>query len=335
MVFGKSRSIVGRIVVVLLSVVAVTAVGAGIPWAGAKIGLWDWPKPSAWYGVLLGFLGGAIVLFEMALYPRKSFRRFKLGRMKMWMWLHVWLGIVCLPVIVVHAGFGFGGPLPAATLILFLAVIASGVWGLVLQQWLPEKILRETPDETIASQSDRAARFYLGRRLRAAKMGEGDRTGEVYRLIEALIEPPPEPDELVMPVKLAIGVGAGPAVYGRGSGETAPQAEPLVTGQPARDLVAFRDLVLVPYLLDGRRSGSPLSAATESTRRFARLRETVRADARPVIDRLEELADLRRLWDRQAWVHWWLHNWIPVHLFLSVAMTGLMLVHAVRALKYW
>lgn len=335
MVFGKSRTVLGRIIRVLLSVAVITAIGAGIPWLGASVGLWGWPQPSSWYGVLLGFVGGGIVLFEMALYPRKTLRRFKFGRTKLWMALHVWLGIVCLPVIVVHAGFGFGGPLPAATLILFLAVIASGVWGLVLQQWLPEKILRETPDETIASQSDRAARFYLGRRLRAAKMGEDDHTGEVYRLIEALVEAPPEPDELVAAIPLAVGRGATGVLRGRGSGESAPQAEPLVTGQPARDLQTFRDLVLVPYLLDGRRSGSPLSAATESARRFTRLRDSIPADARPVIDRLEELADLRRLWDRQAWIHWWLHNWIPVHLFLSVAMTGLMLIHAVRALKYW
>jgi hypothetical protein len=50
---------------------------------------------------------------------------------------------------------------------------------------------------------------------------------------------------------------------------------------------------------------------------------------------LEELADRRRGWDAQARVQWWLHNWLLVHLPASAAMTMLMTVHAVKALKYW
>jgi hypothetical protein len=277
--------------------------------------------------VLLGFLGGLIVLFEMALYPRKLLRRWRppiaiLWSPKWWVRAHVVLGLVCYPVIMVHAGYGFGGPLTSVTLVLFLATIASGIWGLIVQQWLPTKILEEVPDETVASQTDAAARYYLGRRLGRNAAGKHDHTGEVYRLVEALVQPPPEPDDLITP----IGVGGGVA---------APQTGPLLVGLPAQDLVEFRDRTLIPYLEDGRRSGSPLASRTESERWFARLRNVVPPDARPVIDRLEELADLRRRWDYQGRLNGWLHNWIPVHLLLSAAMAGLMLVHAVRALKYW
>jgi hypothetical protein len=31
----------------------------------------------------------------------------------------------------------------------------------------------------------------------------------------------------------------------------------------------------------------------------------------------------------------WLHNWVLIHLPLSVALTVLLAAHAVTALKYW
>ena len=45
--------------------------------------------------------------------------------------------------------------------------------------------------------------------------------------------------------------------------------------------------------------------------------------------------DVRRQWDAVAVYQFWLHNWLLIHLPLSVGMTALMVVHAVRASKYW
>lgn len=310
MLLGKSRSIRGRVAAILGGAVAIAAIGAGLPWLGAKLGLWGWPVPSSRYGVLLGLLGGAIVLFEMALLPRKWFRWLRLVRTKTWMRFHVWLGLVCLPVILVHAGFGLGGPLAAITLVLFLLVTASGIWGLVMQQWLPEKMLAEVPNETIASQIDFVGEVH---------------TAEAMRLIEALTTAPPEFDAF----------DVRPQGHGAPGLLVVVQGEPAVTGQLAEELLAFRDTILVPFLRGGVRRKSPLVTRTEAERRFEQLRDSLPETATPVIDRLEQLADLRRQWDFQSRLNWWLHSWLVLHLPLSVAMTGLMLVHAVRALKYW
>lgn len=297
---GRSRSVRGRVWAVLGWTAGLFAAGAGVPWALARAGVVGWPDPASWYGVLLGFGAGLIVVFEMLLLPRKWLRgrrwALRAGRARVWMRLHVWLGLVCLPVTVVHAGFRFGGPLTAVTLVLFLVVTASGVWGLLMQQWLPSKILAEVTDETVASQVDRAAE----------SMAE-DRTGEAFRLVGQLIDRPAA-DE---------------------------RAGPLVAGASARALTDFRDGVLVPYLRAGRRSGSPLASPAASGRAFDRLRAELPAAARPAVDRLEGLAEVRRQWDALRRLNAWLHNWLAVHLPLAVAMTGLMLVHAVRALKYW
>lgn len=307
MLLGKSRSVRARIAAILGATAAITAVGAGVPWLGAKLGLWGWPAPSSRLGVFLGLFGGWIVLFEMALLPRKWLRFLRLGSTGLWMRLHIWLGLVCLPVILVHAGFGFGGPLPAFTLILFLLVTASGVGGLILQQWLPEKLLAEVPGETVASQID----FVAGRH-----------TEEAVQLVEALITAPPEFDAF----------DAKPA---RGGLLVALRGEPAVIGAAAEELRLFRDKVLVPFLRGDRSRRSPLHSRNDADRQFAMLRDSLPEPALPAINRLEELADLRRQWDYQSRLNGWLHGWLVLHLPLSVAMTGFMLIHAVRALKYW
>ena len=115
----------------------------------------------------------------------------------------------------------------------------------------------------------------------------------------------------------------------------AESAEPVVSGLLAAELVTFRDDVLLPYLQNGDRSNSPLATPTDSEQRFAKLREAVPPAARQTLDRLQELAELRRRWDAQARLNFWLHNWLLLHLPLSVAMTSLMILHAVRALKFW
>jgi hypothetical protein len=297
---GKDRSVARRVRDILLATAAVTVAGVIVARVGGWVDLWDWPpKPSSGFGVFCGLVGGLIVLFEMAILGRKWLRGRRLGAAKVWMRLHVWFGLICLPIILVHAGFGFGGPLTTVTLVLFLLVTASGVWGLIMQQWLPQKILAEIPGETVASQTDEAMKWHAT---------------EADRLVRQLVETPPEFDE-------GISTGARAGVG------------PVVTGSPASVLRSFTERVLIPYL-EGR-SGSPLASRAETGRRFALLRESLPVEAHETLTRLEELCDLRRRWDGLAWLNVWLHNWLVIHLPLSVAMTVLMLLHAVRALKYW
>jgi hypothetical protein len=288
---GKTRSVRNRIIAILFSTASVTLTGVLLAAIGAALGLWAWPpQPSSPFGVFCGVVAGVIVVFEMLLLPRKWFRGKRLGTTRTWMWWHIWLGLICLPVVLVHAGFGFGGPLPTVTLILFLAVTASGIWGLIMQQWLPQKILAEMPGETVASQVN-----YIG----------DYHANEAKKLIQGLVSVPPE----------------------------AESVQPVVTGMPKTDLIEFQDDLLLPYLHGD--PDSPLSSRALAEQRFAQLRNEMPVPAHPTLDRLQELVNLRRQWDAQLRLNFWLHNWLLLHLPLSVAMSGLMFLHAVRALKYW
>ena len=58
------------------------------------------------------------------------------------------------PLIRFHAGFQLGGPLTMVLMVLFTLVIASGIFGVVLQQFIPRMMLARLPHETIYEQID-------------------------------------------------------------------------------------------------------------------------------------------------------------------------------------
>jgi hypothetical protein len=139
----------------LVAAVAIFCLPAVGWYVAAWLGWIGWPTGSTRLGLFLGILAAAIIAFEMLLWPRKALRGRRLGRTRAWMYWHVWLGLACVPLAVIHAGFRLGGPLTALVLALFLLVIVSGVWGLGMQQVLPHKLLHGFAAETIEPQVDR------------------------------------------------------------------------------------------------------------------------------------------------------------------------------------
>jgi len=144
----------------LLAAVAAACLPAAVWYSAASFGWVEWPGGSTRLGLILGIVAAAIIAFEMLLWPRKKLRGRRLGRTRAWMYWHVWLGLASVPLAVGHAGFRFGGPLTTAVLALYLVVIASGVWGLAMQQVLPHRLLHGFASETIESEVDRVMGLY-------------------------------------------------------------------------------------------------------------------------------------------------------------------------------
>ncbi|MGL6095405.1 MAG: hypothetical protein ACRC7O_06355 [Fimbriiglobus sp.] len=243
------------------------------------------PGGSSRVGLVLGTVGAGIIAFEMLLWPRKRFpgvRTLPLGRTKHWMAAHIWLGLLCVPLAVLHTGFRFGGPLTTGLMAVFFVVIASGIWGLFLQQTLPRRMLDAVPDEVPAAEIDRVLAVHAAEFARklAADCGE---------------------------------FGAAPL----------PGIE---------TVAAFFTADARPYLLGESRSPA-LREGNRAADVFAELRATAAGSADRIRD-LEELCNLRRQLDAQARMHWWLHNWVWVHLPLSVALVGLLVAHIYTALRY-
>jgi hypothetical protein len=306
----------------LLGCVAVL-IAASVWFLLAGLGQPEWPGGSSLPGLVFGIVGGLIVLFEFLLWLRKKVRVWRIGRAQAWLRAHIWLGLLCLPLLIYHSGLRFGGTLSTVLLLLVIVVVASGVWGLALQQFLPQQMLEDVPAETIYSQID-----HLSEQLIA----------EAEQLVWLTCGP--GPGEGPEPLPLAEGGGAHLVVgalrsAGKVQGKvlaTHAPAEPIPEAEPLR--VFFREMV-APFLRGGARSGSPLVSANVATAMFDDLRLKVPPAAQEAVAVLEDVCNQRRQWVQQARLHFWLHNWLCVHFPLSVALVVLMFIHVWVALKYW
>ncbi len=314
-----------RWIVGICAVTAVAAVAYGAEWSAAG----RLPGGSSRTGLAAGIAGGLIIAFELALWPRRRVRSWRIGSAQAWLRAHVWLGLLAVPLVLMHARLLFiGGLLNWALMTLFLIVIASGVWGLVLQQFIPRTLLEHVPSETIYDQIDRVA---------------GQHCDEMEKLVDALCERDPAvPDD-------------GHGAHSRDDDVDDDEHEVVtgfrsmtgIQGKVIETLAVYTSIPgtlpirrrffeeIRPYLRDGAGSDSPLAAAHQASSLFSLLRETAPADARQLVDRLEQACNQRRQFDLQVRLHHWLHGWLLVHVPLSVALGVLLAIHVPLALWYW
>jgi hypothetical protein len=287
----------------------------------------EWPRGGSLIGIIYGSIAAAIILFEMAIWPRKAwFRAVRLfGSAQGWLWAHIALGLVSVPFAFLHTGFHFGGQLTIGLMTLFVIVILSGIVGLMLQNIIPKVLLDEIPSETIHAQIE-----HVSRRL----------AYDAEDMVLAICGP--DPPEMPDRSKLHFGerdrVEAGGVVTRtrRVGGLRGVAVESrritgrLEDGRILRD--AFYD-VIVDYLLKGKRGESKLVDATYSSRYFADLSASV-DDAAETIDSLEDMCRQRREFDKQKKWFFLLHSWLWLHLPFSVALSVALIAHVVVALKY-
>jgi hypothetical protein len=286
------------------------------------------PGGSSRSGFVCGILGGLIIVFEMLLWPRRRVRAWRLGSAQAWLRAHVWLGLLAVPLVLMHARLLFiGGLLNWALMATFALVIASGVWGLVLQQYLPTMLLEHVPAETIYDQIEHVA---------------AQQARDAERLVRSLCE-----------ADAAVAGGGHDHVADEESEET---DHAVVTG--FRSLTGIQGKVLEtlpiygvipgtreirrhffseirPYLLEGRRTGSTLASAPAAERFFAGLRGTSPPEAGSLLEHLARACEHRRQFDLQATIHHWLHGWLLVHVPLSFALLILLAIHVPVAVWYW
>lgn len=306
-------------------ILTVLAAGAATFWYfSVSAGTDGWPGGSSVPGFTFGVVGGLICLFEMLLWWRKKVRTWRIGRAQVWLRAHIWLGLLSVPLLVYHSGFRFGGPLSSVLMVLFLVVIVSGIWGLIMQQLLPRTMLHEVPAETIYSQIERIV----------AQLSD-----ESERLVLATCGPPPGQAPPAQAEEEAAATGfltiGAVRVAGRVQGkvlQTHVPSQPVPGTEGLRNFFAER---IRPYLLYGDRADSPLRYPARAAGLFLNLRTLLPPAAHEAVAALEGACDQRRELDRQARLHFWMHNWLWIHLPLAAALIVLMVIHTVVAIQYW
>lgn len=110
------------------------------------------PRGGSAAGLAFGIAGYALMIYAALLGVRKKVPVWRIGRGQSWMRGHLWLGLLSFPLILFHCGFAWRGPLTSLLMLLLLLVILSGVFGAVLQNYLPGILLAQVPMETIYEQ---------------------------------------------------------------------------------------------------------------------------------------------------------------------------------------
>lgn len=339
MLFGFKKSIASRIGSILLLSLAVTLVPLCFwPWIAGALGI-RWQSGTDSLPLWFGVIGGVLILFECALWARKRILRISrwfgggqrvpkpgspkrrrhwtvpVARLfrsaKSWMWLHLVVGFALIPMVLIHTGFHFwSGPLATWTLWLFFAVSVSGILGLIVQQFLPRRLLDEVTGETVESEIEKVA----GRQLLEVEA--------LVRYLTGITTEKPEWETVPSGVEV-VPLQAGSAVSVR--------------------LQKLYNEEILPFYLPKkyppktRTSRRQMALASRQNCRvlFEHLLREVPESAQEAIRAIERYCHERREMDRQWRLNFVLHKWLIVHSYASGALLILVFWHGATAWKWW
>ena len=287
------------------------------------------PTGGSWPGLFFAFAGTFIIIFEVLLSARKKYPASPLGRVSLWLRAHVWLGLLSFLLILCHSGFHWGEGLASLLMWLFAIITVSGIFGVVLQNWLPRRMMEMVTRETL------------------------------YDQIPALItELRFEADERVEFITTDLGVEEQPPEFARAGGvklqfdpaqkksakekvdaeirqrKSTPQ---IVVEEQAREALRAHYLKELRPFLEQKPGpfATQLFGTPEKVKAyFLHMRTILPVAAHDVLKDLEEICDERRQLAVQSRMHHWLHGWLYVHVPLSMGFLVLTLVHAVVSLSY-
>ena len=271
------------------------------------------PSGGSVIGLTYGSIGSAFMLFAGLLGARKKFPILRVGRAQAWMRGHLWLGTISFPLILFHAGFRFGFGLTNILMWIFLVVFLSGIFGAVLQHYMPRLTTERIPMETIYEQIGRVRTQLVDEAEGLVKEASAALTGN---LAQASVE------------QRAAAAGAGTI------GGLTVASGLQVNEEADIELRQFFQQEMRPFL---ERSGSGKLAVADpasSNAKFQRLRVLLPSTLHPIVADLENICEEKRELDTQTRYHRVLHGWLLVHIPLSYALLLLGAVHAVEALRY-
>jgi hypothetical protein len=250
-------------------------------------------------GLAFGSTGFGFMIFAALLGARRRVPVYLFGRAQTWMRGHLWLGLISLPLILLHSGFRYGHGLTAWLMTLLIIVVVSGVFGAAMQHYMPRVMTREVPMETIYEE--------IGH-VRVQLLGEAE--------------------ELI---QQATGGDKKAAADGDDSDSA---ARTVAVADEAAPLLLFYEQELKPYLSKPGPRRSSLRDAAKARSAFAQLRTLLPPSLHTTVEDLEGICEEERQITLQSHLHMWLHGWLLLHVPLSLALIVLGAIHAIMALHY-
>jgi hypothetical protein len=296
------------------------------------------PRPSGGsaVGLFFGIVGFGFMIFAALLGARKRVPVWRLGRAQAWMRGHLWLGLLSLPMILFHGAFHFGGTTTQVLMWLLIITVGSGLFGAVLQNYLPRVMTTDVPLETIYDEIGNVRRLLRD---------EADRDVESvcgplgFAHDASLDEQRAGGFTATRPMAAAVGARgpAAPVISADNSGGPAVAAAPdiiLFSEEESAPLRRFYVNEMRPFLDRPSERRLVLGRADKAKLAFTAVRTLLPEAAQSTLNDLEDICDEARQLRKQEQLHHWMHGWLLVHIPLSLALILLGAVHAVMALRY-
>ena len=252
-------------------------------------------------GLIFGTIAFLIFLFASALGIRKKRRLWPIGRVELWLKAHLWLTVFTLPLVLLHCGFRAGGTHTQWLLILYSIVMASGVFGAVLQHFMPRMIKERLRREVVFEEIP-----YLQNGLLELTRKFRDEMEEFEKR---------------------------PSDGARGTRATMVAAS-VADRESAQVIMRFLDDQCLPYLAAKRGARHRLSDGTSAVETFRMLRLNVAERWRAPVETLERRCEERRMMDLQTRFQHWLHGWLLIHVPSSFALLIFSAWHAWVAIRF-
>jgi hypothetical protein len=279
------------------------------------------PRGGSIIGLVFGTIGFAFMLFAALLGARKRVPVWRLGRAQAWMRGHLWLGLLSLPLIFFHGGFHFGGTLTRILMWLLIITVASGVFGAVLQHYVPRMMTTDVPLETIYAEIAN---------VRGLLREEAERSIESICGSLGLSKSSQDAGLRAGGFTALRPMAAAPS----GAAVAAATEILLLSEEESAPLRRFYIEEMRPFLEHPEHRGSRLADVDKARSAFTGLRTLLPPTAHSTLEDLQDICDEARQLTRQERLHHWLHGWLLLHIPLSLALVLLGAIHAVMALRY-
>jgi len=103
-------------------------------------------------GLIFGTIALSIFVFAALLGARKKVVLWRIGTVQRWLRAHIWLTLLTIPLVILHTGFRLGGPMTTLIIVLYVIVMVSGIYGLILQHYMPSVMMDRLPAESVYEQ---------------------------------------------------------------------------------------------------------------------------------------------------------------------------------------
>ena len=321
-------------------IVATVATSGALIGAGCLIGtpIAGHPIAASVAGIGFGLVATVLLLLTGLLAVRKWFPSKRFGSVRFWMRMHIWLGLQSILAVLLHCNFYWGGTIERGLMICFAIVCASGIFGLVLQQLLPNLVSGQSTRETLPQKiPQRCRRFVASADHLVAdacgKLRGVDPTAILGELSSLAVE-----NRWVRRGKEEVEFETYlERVYGTGE-SNAPQNPATRLDAKARDaaeFVTFYCAEIRPFLFHDRNWASGHLLCHEST--AASFLKTqlgeLAGENESLIESLEEIIRQRCQFSRLRVMHRILHGWLLIHVPVSVTMFVLLFLHIFTALR--